>query len=619
MKKIQYLLLGLLSLGLSTHLFPQLSYNYAGKAYDNVANNNANYTTPQNTSLKGAYLNLPNGIALDTNGRTYFSHWNRLMIIDGNNLRGRAGGAGDPVFSSGHNDLNGIGGRMSDPRGVAVHPVSNDAYICDYGNNVIRKVSKFVNASNTQDLSTFAGTYSSSNAGSTDGALTSAKFQGPNDIVIMENGDMYVSDEDNNTIRKISGGIVSTIAGSSSAMGDADGVGAAARFTYPRGLCIEDQNNILIADFNNGKIKRLNLTTKNVTTVVSGLIGPQDVVSVSGKLYITERTKITKFENGTKSIFAGDGFAADTTTGTLAATRFTDLRKIIYNSKEDAFYVVDYRFGIIKKVELFEKPIIQFTATPTSASVNQVVTIVDETTNRKGTRAWSITPSNYTLVNGTTLSSETIQLEFTQTGSYSVKLTYTFPGGQEMLEKTAYINVSSINAPPVANFSADAVLQKSKTDITLTDLSSNNPTTRLWTITPSAGVNYQNGTTSASKFPVVQFDNEGKYTVKLTVTNAQGSDDETKTEYITIDNTISVQTLSLNPLVIYPQPARSNIQISGIDHAKSYVIFNVNGQTVLNNELYSSYIDVSSLKVGIYSILVKDTEGKLYKSKLLIN
>lgn len=619
MKNIKFILIGLLGLSLNLNLTAQQSYNYAGIAYDNVANNNANYTTTQNTGLKSAYLNLPNGIALDTNGRTYFTHWNRLMLLDGIKLRGRAGGAGDPVFSGGHSDLNGIAGRMDDPRGVAVHPGTNDAYICDYGNNLIRKVSKYVNSSNIQGLSTFAGTYSGSNSGSTDGALASAKFNGPNDIVIMNNGDMYVSDEDNNTIRKISGGMVSTVAGSSSAMGDVDGIGGAARFTYPRGLCIEDQNNILIADYNNGKIKRLNLTTKSVTTVVSGLIGPQDVVSVNGKIYITERTKITKYDNGTKSIFAGDGFAADTTTGTLTNTRFTDLRKILYNAKEDAFYVADYRYGIIKKIELFEKPIVKFTATPTSASVSQVVSIVDQTTNRKGTRQWLITPANYTLVNGTTLTSETIQVEFTQTGSYTVKLTYTYPGGSESLEKQGYVNVSSVNAPPVADFVADRVLQRANTDITFTDLSSNTPTSRLWTITPSTGVTYQNGTNNTSKFPVVQFANEGKYTVKLTATNANGSDDETKTDYITIDNTASIQLAAINPMILYPQPAHNQVRVKGVTSPRSFMVYNLNGQLVLSGSVIENQVNVSTLNAGIYSVMVEDAKGNVYKSKLLLN
>lgn len=619
MKKIKYILIGLLGLALNQGVTAQLSYNYAGIAYDNVANNNANYTTSQNEGLRSTYLNLPNGIALDTNGRTYITHWNRLMLIDGSKLRGRAGGAGDPVFSGGHSDLNSIAGRMDDPRGVAVHPGTNEVYICDYGNHLIRKVSRYVNSSNAQDLSTFAGTYSGSNSGSTDGALASAKFNGPNDIVIMNNGDMYISDEDNNTIRKISGGMVSTVAGSASAMGDVDGIGGAARFTYPRGLCIEDQNNILIADYNNGKIKRLNLTTKNVTTVVSGLVGPQDVVSVNGKLYITERTKITKYENSTKSIFAGDGFAADTTAGTLSQTRFTDLRKILYNAKEDAFYVADYRYGIIKKIELFEKPIVKFTATPTSASVSQVVSIVDQTTNRKGTRKWVITPANYTLVNSTTLNSETVQVEFSQTGSYTVKLTYTYSGGSEELKKSGYINVSIINAPPVADFVADRVLQRANTDITLTDLSSNTPTSRLWTITPSAGVTFQSGTDNTSKFPVLQFANEGKYTVKLTATNANGSDDEIKTDYITIDNTASVQLTNINPLSIYPQPASNSVQINGVSNALSFTIYNLNGQRVLGGSVIENQVNVSRLNAGIYSIMVEDAQGNLYKSKLLLN
>jgi PKD repeat protein len=616
--KINKLLLTAIGFLMMVHVsMAQTTSNHAGKTYLNSINDK--YTTPQNTGLRGAYLNFPEGICADTNGRIYFTHWNRVMIIDGNNLRGRAGGAGDPTFSSGHNDLNGIGGRFNEPRGIAVNPNTNEVYIADWGNNCIRKMSQFVNASNTQILSTYTGSSSASNEGSTDGLLANAKFRGPYDLVVMNNGDIIVTDEDNSTIRKISGGSVSTIAGSPTVEDDVDGVGSAARLTYPRGICIKDQNTVLFTDFGNGKIKELNLTTNAVKTVVDGLIGPQDVEYINGVIYYSERSKISKYENSTKTLLLGSSFSQDSTFGTYANTRFGELKNLVYNKKDENLYAVDYKFGIIKKIELKVSPQVDFVASTTSPSVNQIINLTDQTTNRAGTRLWTITPSNYTLVNGTTLTSEVVQVQFGATGSYTIKLVYTYPGGTAEEEKIGYINVSSINAAPSANFEASTTLTAANVNIQLTDLSSNTPTSWLWEITPSTGVTYKNSTTSASQLPVVSFANEGTYTVKLTATNSFGSDDETKTGYITIDNSASINTIQKDVLVVYPQPANTELYIKGIFLNANYTIYNTLGQPVMNGQLDKQKINISNLTQGVYSIVIKDIDGNQTQTKFVKN
>jgi PKD repeat protein len=87
--------------------------------------------------------------------------------------------------------------------------------------------------------------------------------------------------------------------------------------------------------------------------------------------------------------------------------------------------------------------------------------------------------------------------------------------------------------PPVANFSADITTVIAGGSVNFTDLSTNYPSSWQWTITPSTGTSYIVGS-STSQNVTIQFSNVGTYTIALTATNAQGSNTETKNNYINV-------------------------------------------------------------------------------------
>lgn len=88
--------------------------------------------------------------------------------------------------------------------------------------------------------------------------------------------------------------------------------------------------------------------------------------------------------------------------------------------------------------------------------------------------------------------------------------------------------------PPVADFTADITTTIEGGSVNFTDLSTNWPTGWNWTVAPSGGVSFIAGTDASSQNPTIQFTTAGFYTITLTATNGEGSDDEIKTDYIEV-------------------------------------------------------------------------------------
>ncbi|MBC7448913.1 MAG: T9SS type A sorting domain-containing protein, partial [Hymenobacteraceae bacterium] len=116
----------------------------------------------------------------------------------------------------------------------------------------------------------------------------------------------------------------------------------------------------------------------------------------------------------------------------------------------------------------------------------------------------------------------------TGTFTYTASLTQ---GGCTVTDQMVVTVVTPV--APVANFSASATSVTNGTVVTFTDLSTNLPSSWLWSFSPNT-VTFVNGTSATSRNPQITFTSGGCYTVSLTVTNPAGSDTETKPNYVCV-------------------------------------------------------------------------------------
>lgn len=147
---------------------------------------------------------------------------------------------------------------FASPSAVAVDGQGN-VYVGDQINNCIRKIST------AGVVSIYAGT---GVAGAVDGSAATAQFNAPQGVVFDNQGNLYVADGQNHAIRKISpSGAVSTLAGTGK-QGYADGNGNVAQFNGPLGVTVDDQLNVYVADLGNDRIRKI--TAAGVVSTLAG-------------------------------------------------------------------------------------------------------------------------------------------------------------------------------------------------------------------------------------------------------------------------------------------------------------------------------------------------------------
>ena len=285
----------------------------AGNLYVADSNNKAiRKVTPggvvSTLAVSATLLNFPEGVAVDATGNVYvadsLANAIRKITPDGaiTTLAGTSGAKGSA-------DGTGNAARFYDPAGLAVDG-SGNVYVADSGNNTVRRITP------AGAVTTLAGT--AGVIGGADGTGSAAQFNLPRGVAVDRAGNVYVADQNNRAIRKISGGgVVTTLAGSpwngispsqAGTWGSTDGPGSVALFGNPGGVAVDASGSLFVADTGNNTIRRI--SPGGVVTTVAGIPGLEGsadgtgpgaqftspfgiAVDANGTLYVSDTTNET--------------------------------------------------------------------------------------------------------------------------------------------------------------------------------------------------------------------------------------------------------------------------------------------------------------------------------------
>jgi gliding motility-associated-like protein len=219
-----------------------------------------------------ASFNVPAGIAVDASGYLYVTDAGNNTIRKITPAGMVSTIAGNPS-NKGAKDGTGAAASFNTPYGITVDANGN-LFVSELINNLIRKITP------SGVVSTVAGNLG---GGSNNGIGSAAGFNYPYATAVDASGNIYVADSENQLIRKITpGGLVSTLAGSGK-RDSTDAVGTAAGFSSPVGLAISPDGNLYVADDDNAVIRKISLSGYTINKQLPpGLTFDQTTGIISG-------------------------------------------------------------------------------------------------------------------------------------------------------------------------------------------------------------------------------------------------------------------------------------------------------------------------------------------------
>ena len=320
-----------------------------------------------------ARLQHPSGVAFDYSGNIYIAD-------DSNHCVRKINSAGiiTTIAGTGTGSYSGDGSAatlagLHSPTGIATDR-SGNLYIADRLNNRVRKVTP------GGTITTFAGTGSAGYGG--DGsAATAALLNGPTGVVVDDAGNIYIADNGNNRVRKVTtAGVISTFAGTGVAGYTGDfGVATGARFNQPAGVATDASGNIYIADGGNNCVRKVNNSGIVVTIAGNGSAGfsgdggaataaqLQAITGVGvdgiGDVYVADagNNRIRKIDTtGVITTLAGTGTAGYGGDGSAATAAVLNLPAGVGVDGTGNVFIADFNNNRVRRVLLNRAPVFNY-------------------------------------------------------------------------------------------------------------------------------------------------------------------------------------------------------------------------------------------------------------------
>ena len=300
-------------------------------------------------ALSAQFTN-PTRVAVDAAGNLFIADYTNYSVRRVDKVSGNV----STVAGNGSLGFAGDGGKAAGSQLSTILDIAVDAagnvYIADSLNGRVRKVDTSGN------ISTFAGNGTRGYSGD-GGAATSATLYFPAGLAVDSNGNVYIADYGNATVRKVnSAGVISTVAGVGySVFGSAPGDGGPATKAFlslPYSVGTDAAGNIYVGDIGTSSIRKITSDGK-INTYVSNFSAQNFGMDASGTIYYTDYKSNTVqkiLPGGTRLWIAGNGTAGWSGDGGPAtAAQFTSPYGVAVDGK-GAVYVADSGNAIIRKL-----------------------------------------------------------------------------------------------------------------------------------------------------------------------------------------------------------------------------------------------------------------------------
>ena len=337
-----------------------------------------------------ARLAFPGGVAVDRNEDLFIADTSNGLVrrVDGT-TQIITTYAGSQTAAAGCPSGAATGAGFAQPVGVAVDATGN-VFIADANLDIVCKVD-----ATTKNISTYAGTLKNPGApGATNGdggAATSAQISAPNGLAVDSLGDLLITDSGNPKIRMVNATtqIITSIAGTGFICGNAaqracgdGGPAATATFNFPRGVSVDSNSNIVVADTNDMRVRVISAgANPAINALAGGGSGGDGAAATSAILGVAQILTLDANENifaletdgerlreidtkGTITTFAGLGVGGSTVgtningdNGPATNARFVTPVGVATDSNGN-FYIVDKTAAVVRKIDTSVPPVI---------------------------------------------------------------------------------------------------------------------------------------------------------------------------------------------------------------------------------------------------------------------